>query len=108
MLKTKGRMMVLVVAWLFALALLALALPALALSGDYGIATGSSSCGGSGPPCAITYNGHPASFSATNSDGTVSYTFDNLTCVAVVASNGWITLNGSQCSSVLATATPTS
>ncbi len=92
---------------LLALAILALALPALAASGDYGVATGSSStCGGSGPPCVMTYNGHSLSYDVTNSDGSVSYQFDDFDCVAVVASNGWITLGGNECSSALATATP--
>ena len=107
--KANRRKMALAAVGLFALALLALALPALAASGDYGIATGASStCGGSGPPCVMTYNGHPLSYQATNSDGSVSYTFDDFACVAVVASNGWITLGGNECSDATATATPTS
>ena len=106
MTKATKRLMILAGA-LFALALVIVFAPAFATSGDYGVATGGSSgCGGSGPPCVISYNGHPATYSTTNNDGTVSYRFDDYACDAVVASNGWITLGGNECNSVLSTATP--
>ena len=88
------------------LAILLIAATAFAASGDYGVNTGSTNCGGSGPPCVMTYNGHSLSYDASNSDGSVSYQFDDFDCVAVVASNGWITLGGNECNSALATATP--
>ncbi len=93
---------------LMALALLVIVATVLATSGDYGIATGSSTtCGGSGPSCTISYNGHPASYDSTNNDGSVQYNFDDYDCSAVVATDGTITIGGgSECASVQTAATP--
>ena len=98
---------------LFAIAaILLLAATVFAASGDYGVATGSSStCGStSGFSCTMTYNGHSASWTATNTDGTASYKFDDYDCTAVVSSDGGITIGGgTECSNVqtAATAVPT-
>ena len=108
MTKTTKRLIVLAVA-LLGLALIIVFAPAFAKSGDYGIATGSSSttCGGSGPACTISYNGHPASYDSTNNDGSVQYNFDDYDCSAVIATDGTITIGGgSECASVQAAATP--
>lgn len=108
MAKTKTRFMIAAGA-LLVLALLVIIATAFATSGDYGIATGTSStCGGSsGPSCTINYKGHPASYDSTNSDGSVQYNFDDYDCSAVVATDGTITIGGgSECASVQSTATP--
>ena len=91
-------------------AFILLAAAAFGASGDYGVNTGasaaSSGCGGSGPPCSITVNGHPASYQSTNDNGSVIYKFDNYDCTAIASTFGVILGNGSECSSVASTATP--
>ena len=104
--KRTQRLLILAFALLSPILLIVLAATAYATGGDYGVNTGSTNCGGSGPPCVMTYNGHALSYQASNNDGSVSYQFDDFDCVAVVASNGWITLGGDECNSALATATP--
>ncbi len=95
----------------FALAaLLLVAATVFATRGDYGVNSGasaSSTCGGtSGPSCTISYNGHPASYSATNNDGSYSYQFDDYDCTAVVSPTGSVTIGGEECGGVNSTPTP--
>ena len=105
----KHRIMLRAIFVLAALALLAMT--AFATSTDYGVNTGASAqttCGGtSGPSCTISYNGHSASWTATNNDGSASYSFDDYDCTAVLATNGAITIGGEECDSVTATPTAT-
>ena len=108
MARNKRRLTYLAIA-LLATAALLIGASVLANSGDYGVNTGASTqstCGGSGPSCTISYNGHSASFQVTNNDGSHSYQFDDYDCVAVVSPSGSITIGGNECSSVSATATP--
>ena len=84
--------------FLAALATLLFAATALAASGDYGVATGSSNCGGTGQPaCSITINGYDLTYSHTQSDGTQVYTFDDFSCTLYLHANGNSSGRGSEC-----------
>ena len=86
-----------------ALLLLAVASPALARGGDYGVNTGASSssqCGGRGrPPCSITYQGYTATF-RTVSNGYAVYSF-SFSCELLMDGSGNKTVTGSECSQYL-------
>ena len=84
-----------------ALLLLAVAAPALARGGDYGVNTGASSssgCGGtSQPPCTLNWSGYGLTYSHTDSDGDHVYTFDDFDCTAYGHPNGTWSARGTQC-----------
>ena len=87
------------------LALMLLAAPAFAASGDYGVATGASaasSCGGRGQPaCSITHGGYTATF-RTISNGYAVYSF-TFSCELLLDVNLNRTVTGSECSQYLNT-----
>ena len=89
---------------LFMFALIALAAllggaTVLAASGDYGVATGSSSsCGGTGEPaCSLNWSGYGLTYSHTESDGDHVYTFDDFDCTFYFHPNGNVDRRGSEC-----------
>lgn len=70
-----------------------------ARSGDYGVATGSSSsCGGTGEPaCSLNWSGYGLTYSHTESDGDHVYTFDDFDCTVYVHPSGLTSGRGPEC-----------
>lgn len=84
---------------LLALAAIMLATaPVLARGGDYGVATGGSSCGGTGQPaCTLNWSGYALTYSHTESDGDHVYTFDDFDCTVYIHTNGNTSGRGPEC-----------
>ena len=106
MLEARTRVVVLACALTVIAALLFVVAPALAASGDYGVATGasaaSSQCGGRGePPCSITHGGYTATF-RTISNGYAVYSF-TFSCELLLGTDLSRTVVGSECSQYLNT-----
>ena len=80
-------------------AILLLAATVYARSGDYGVATGSSSsCGGTGEPaCSLNWSGYGLTYSHTESDGDHVYTFDDFDCTVYIHTNGNTSGRGPEC-----------
>ena len=92
------RKIVLMAALLALAAIFVLAAPVLARGGDYGVATGASSCGGTGQPaCSLNWSGYALTYSSTQSDGTHVYTFDDFDCTVYIHTNGNTSGRGPEC-----------
>ena len=92
------RKIAVIVALLALAAIFVLAAPALARGGDYGVATGASSCGGTGEPaCSLNWSGYGLTYSHTESDGDHVYTFDDFDCTVYVHPNGGNSGRGPEC-----------
>ena len=110
MTKSPKRLIVLATA-LFALALIIVFAPAFATGGDYGVNTGASAatsgCGGtSQPACTLNWNGYGLTYSHTDSDGDLVYTFDDFDCTVYGHPNGTWSGRGSECDQYQPPASP--
>lgn len=73
--------------------------PALATGGDYGVNTGASTASDcDGNECNITINGYALTYSHTESDGDLVYTFDDFDCTLWLHTNGDSSGRGAGCS----------
>ena len=93
---------------LIAMIALLIAMPAFARGGDYGVATGASSnCGGtSQPACTMNWNGYGLTYSHTDADGDLVYTFDDFDCTVYGHPNGTWSGRGSECDQYQPPASP--